>query len=374
MSPDPSRDTIYLDYAAGSPLEPALLRELAELYRRYAGNPSGLHSVARQARQALQQARDALARRLGARAEQLVFTSGGTEANFLAIRGLVAGRTGRVLLGPLEHPSVVQAAYGLAGVEVQFLPCDGQGVVTPESIARAVDDGTLLVSVSMASNEVGTVQDIAALRAAAGKVPFHCDAVQAVAKMPLDFADLGVDALTFSGHKFGAPKGVGGCLFRRPETVAPVMPGGGQEAGLRGGTQNLVGVLAMQRALERFVDAPAGLADWLRQQLKRRFPEVLFTGHPCRRLPDLVSLIWPGIRGEAMVLGLDAQGVAVSTGSACSYESQEVSAALSRMGFTPAEARCSLRISLGRCSERSKLEALLSALTGVVDSLRQRAC
>ena len=355
-------------------MEPALLHELPELYQRLSGNPSGLHGVARQARQALEEARQQLAGALGARPQQLVFTGGGTEANFLALNALVGRRQGQVLLGPLEHPSVVKAAESLPGCEVSYLPCDRYGVVEPDALRRAVTADTVLVSMTLASNEVGTVQDIGALRGAIPGVPFHCDAVQAVGKMPLDFDSLGVDALTFSGHKFGAPKGIGGCLLRQPQDLVTPMPGGGQESGLRGGTENLVGAVAMARALARFQDAPEGLALQFRVQLQQRFPDLIFTGHPQRRLQNLISFLLPGVRGEALVLGLDAAGVAASTGSACSYQSIEVSPVLARLGFATAEARCSLRFSLGRCSDQVQLQAALEALTGVVESLRQRAC
>lgn len=369
---------VYLDHAAGAPLLAGLGKELARLYREFPGNPSSLHQLGRLASECLEASRLRLKTLLGARPEDdLVLVSGGTEANHLALMGLLK-RPGHVLLSAIEHPSVGRVADDLRarGCQVECLPVDSGGRVGADQLAGRLRKDTQLVSVGLVNNELGVVQDLAPLVALAHRngALFHTDAVQAVGKLPVDFTALGLDALTFSAHKFHGPRGVGGVLFREGAKYQAQMPGGGQQRGARGGTENVAGVTVAALALGKVLEAPAPLLELGRtftEQLKPLAGWRLLGSEPC--LPGHFCLLLEGCHGESVVLGMEREGFAISTGAACSYLKDAPSTVLTALGLEPDQARTGVRISFGRENTTAQAAEAAAALIRVVTSLRRRA-
>ncbi len=350
---------LYLDYAASGPMHPEALAAMLPLLTTSYGNPSGIHSASRIAKDHLETAREKVAGSLGATAREIVFTGGGTEANALAILGFAAAqeRPGHIVTTAIEHPAVKQAALHLEkqGHTITFLKPDRFGRVESEQVAEAITDSTFLVTVMLANNEIGTVQpyrEIALLCDERG-IAFHCDAVQAIGKIQMDLADLPVTSLALSGHKFGGPKGVGALFVRRGHRLLPVIPGGGQEYNRRSGTQNVAGAVGMATALEiavRELESNVADLEQLRDDLIRQVTAIdgaHLTGHPTARLPHIASFRIDGLDGESLVVFLDAKGVCASTGSACSSGTVQASPVLRACGFSEVEARGSLRLSVG---------------------------
>ncbi|MDF2667153.1 MAG: cysteine sulfinate desulfinase/cysteine desulfurase [Microbacterium sp.] len=337
--------TLYLDNAATTPVRPEVLEAMAPYLTRFFGNPSSHHEVGEAAASALDDARARVAAVLGMRAGDVIFTSGGTESNNAAIKGIVLGSGKRHLVTTgIEHESVIASADYLArlhGVEVTHAPVDGTGTLTPAALADALRDDTALVSVGYANNEVGTVQDAAALAAVARArgVPMHLDAVQAAGWLPL--AGTGADALTVAGHKIGAPKGTGILAVRGRLPFEPLLHGGGQERGRRSGTPDVAGAVAVARALElaeaeRSEGAArvSALRDAFIARVLTLVPGARLTGHPERRLPGTASFVFPGTNGETVLLELERRGVVSSSGSTTSLEpvADAVAAAVSTVG------------------------------------------
>ncbi len=368
---------VYLDHAAGSPLRPGLGQELAQLYHRYPANPSSQHRLGRLASEHLEESRLRLKALLGAEPEDdLVLVSGGTEANFLALMGLLR-RPGHVLLGSIEHASVRELAPALQerGFEVEWLGVDKCGRYCAAELGARLRRDTRLVSLGLVNNELGVIQELAPLVDLAREAGafFHTDAVQAVGKMPVDFTQLRVDALTFSAHKFQGPRGVGGVLLRRGVQYSAPMPGGGQQRGARGGTENVAGVSVTATALQRALETP--LTEELGRNFLAELRELedwsLLGGAP--RLSGHYCLLLQGCRAEAVVLGMERAGYAISSGSACSYHSQGPSPVLQAMGLGREQARSAVRVSFGSGNSPEQATEAGRALAGVVEALRKRA-
>ncbi len=371
---------VYLDHAATTPVRPevrdAMLPFLGEVF----GNPSSAHAFGRQAREALDDAHDRLARAIGGDAREIVFTSGGTEANNLALKGAAwvgRARGHRIVTTPIEHHAVGHALEHLEkfGFEVVAVPVDRYGRVDPAALEHAITDRTILVSVMLANNEVGTVEPIAEVaemvRARRG-VLFHVDAVQAASWLDLDVAALGADLVTVAAHKVEGPKGIGALWIRRGTHILAQQHGGSQERHRRAGTENIAGAVGMAtafelRAAERATIVPRvrGMRDRLAEALVR-VAGVELTGHPVDRLPHILSLVAHGTDGSSVALALDLEGIAVSTGSACTSGSTDVSHVLTAMGFPEEEARGGLRISLGRTTTDAEIDEAIRVVPGVL--------
>ncbi|MFL6138082.1 MAG: cysteine desulfurase family protein [Frankiaceae bacterium] len=388
----------YLDHAATTPMLPEAVDAMAAQLR-VTGNASSLHAAGRRVRRAVEESRETLARALGARPSEVVLTSGGTEADNLAVKGIYWARREadprrrRVLVSAIEHHAVLDSAEWLAaheGAEVELLPVDGTGRVRLEALRAAVErcpDDVAVVSVMWANNEVGTVQPIAALAEVAHEhgIPLHTDAVQAVGQLPVDFAASGVDAMTVTGHKLGGPVGAGALLLGRGVPCVPVLHGGGQERDVRSGTLDAPALVGFAMAAELAAKAQPERAERLaalRDDLVRRTLEVVpdalvngpagdrASGSQGARLPGNAHLSFPGCEGDSLLLLLDARGIECSTGSACSAGVARPSHVLLAMGLDEARARGSLRLSLGHTSTAADVDAFVDAIGAVVERAR----
>ena len=388
-TPSPDR-TVYLDHAATTPMLPEAI-EAMTAHLREVGNPSSLHASGRAARRVVEESRETIAQALDCRPGEVVFTSGGTESDNLAVKGLFWSRRGadparvRVLASAIEHHAVLDTLDWLAaeqGAEVELLPVDTHGRVDVEALRATVerDPGSVaVISVMWANNEVGTVQpveDVVAIAATHG-IPVHTDAVQAVGSVPVDFAASGVDALTLTGHKLGGPYGVGALVVRRELSLTPLLHGGGQERDVRSGTLDMPAIAAFATAVERAVKAQPEYAERtaaLRDDLVRRViavvPDAHVHGDPLDRLPGNAHLGFPGCEGDSLLMLLDARGIECSTGSACSAGVPQPSHVLLAMGCDEEGARHSLRFTLGRTSSPTDVDALVEAIGPAVERAR----
>ncbi|OYC95049.1 cysteine desulfurase family protein [Microbacterium sp. Yaish 1] len=372
---------LYLDHAAGGPVRREVLEAMAPFLTGRFGNPSSVHTVGEDVAGALEDARRRTATVLGMRAGDIVFTSGGTEANNLAIAGIALGARGRspghIVTTAVEHESVLAVCRHLErihGYEVDALPVDAAGRVTPDAVARAVRDDTAVVSVGYANNEVGTVQDVAEIARAVASVPLHVDAVQAAGWLPLSAT--GASALSIAGHKIGAPQGIGVLGVRGRLPLEPVLHGGGQERGRRSGTQNVAGAVGLAVALElaererRDAVARATAArDAFTARVLDTVPGARITGDPERRLPGLASFTFAATSGEAVLLELERRGIVTSSGSACAAGSDEPSHVLTAMGMGPDDARTAVRFSFDRAAPPDAV-ALAVAVADAVSAVR----
>ncbi len=381
-------DRLYFDHNATTPVLPEVLEAMLPFYTGVYGNPSSIHDFGQQARAAVERARAEVARLLNCRANEVVFTSGGTEANNLAVLGAVRAAVPRsgdgkhVVTTDIEHHAVLNACQALEkeGVEVTYLPAGSDGVVDPEDIRRALRPETVLVTVMYANNEIGTIQpvaQIAALARAQG-VLMHTDAVQAAGKLPLDVKALGVDLLSISGHKIYAPKGVGALFARRNTLLTPLLFGGHHERDRRAGTENVAGIIGMGRAAELAGRSLAeeslrlaALRDRLERGILERVEDAGVNGDPARRVPNTSNIHFDYVEGEALVIALDLKSIACSTGAACSSGAIEPSHVLTAVGLRPDQARASLRFSLGRQNTEEQVDRVLEVLPGVVARLRE---
>jgi cysteine desulfurase len=387
---------IYLDHAATTPMHPDAVAATAEQFGRV-GNANSLHASGRAARRVVEESREALAAALGARPSHIVFTSGGTEADNLAVKGLFWSRRAadprrtRILAPRIEHHAVLDPLQWLEeheGATVDWLPVDAAGRVLPEVLEAALSadpHSAALVTVMWANNEVGTVQPIHDLVAIAHahEVPIHSDAVQAIGHLPVDFSASGLDAMTVTGHKIGGPIGVGALLLDRKAHPTPLLHGGGQERDVRSGTLDtpaIAGFAAAARAAAADLETESarltGLRDTLIEGVFKAVPDAILSGDqgedrgPHRRLPSIAHFCFPGCEGDSLLLLLDARGIEVSTGSACSAGIAQPSHVLLAMGADEDLARGSLRFSLGRTSTPEDVETLVDALPAVVDRAR----
>jgi cysteine desulfurase len=382
----------YLDHAASTPMLPEAVAAVSAAMAS-PGNPSSLHTTGRRARRTVEESRELLAQALGARPSEVVFTGGGTESDNLAVKGIFFARRNadprrrRILASAVEHHAVLDAIEWLVaheGASVTWLPVDEVGRVHPQvledALASPSSDDVALVSVMWVNNEVGTIQPIRALSDLAHEyaVPFHTDAVQAVGQLPLDFAAAGVDAMTVTGHKFGGPLGAGALLLGRDVLCTPLLHGGGQERDVRSGTVDVPGVAGLAAAAATAVDRHPGTAarltalrDDLVLRVREALPDSILNGDTgAGRLPGNAHFSFPGCEGDSLLLLLDARGVEVSTGSACSSGVARPSHVLLAMAADEERARASLRFSLGHTSTPADVDALLDALPSVVDRAR----
>ena len=380
-------ERVYLDHAATTPVDPRVAADMQPYLGADFGNPSSLHWEGRQARAAVDGARDQLAGLLRASPDEIVFTASGTEADNMALSGTIAALgPGRhhLIVSAIEHPAVLETARVLAAhtVTLTILPPNRLGIVDPAALRAALRPNTRLVSIMAANNVVGTLQPLAELATAAheGGALFHTDAVQAVGKIPLEMSRLPIDLLSLSAHKFHGPKGIGALFIRKGVAIAPILRGGGQERGLRSATENVAAIVGLGRAAELAGQCMAddaarlvGLRDRLIETTLATIANATLLGHRTQRLPGHVCLGFAGQEGEAikLLLALDQAGFAVSGGSACSaHHAAEPSYVLAAMGFNPVSARGSLRISLGRFTRADQIDRFLAVLGAAVATLR----
>jgi cysteine desulfurase len=370
---------LYADHHATTPLAPEALEAMLPWLSGLAANPSSVHRPGQEARRAVEAARAEVARALAVHPDEIIFTSGGTESNALAVRGAAAaaraadpGRTG-VAVTAAEHPAVREAASALSreGFDVREIPVDGRGVPA-SGFDGFAGPGTALVSAILASNETGAVFEglaEAASRARTAGVVVHTDAVQAVGKVSVDPGALGVDLLSLTGHKFGGPKGAGALWVRRGTALYPLQPGGGQEKGRRGGTENVAAIAGLGAAIRAAASSlneealrVGGLRDLFEAGLSERVPGVRFHAARGRRLPTVSSVLLPGADAESLLVALDLEGIAASAGSACHAGTTSPSRVLLALGVSPADALATLRFSFGRTTTRGEIDRLLEAV------------
>ncbi|HEX9068493.1 MAG TPA: cysteine desulfurase family protein [Ktedonobacterales bacterium] len=377
--------TIYADHAATTPMHPDVLAAMLPYFSERFGNPSSVHRLGRQALNALDSAHETVAKQLGCRPTEVVFTGGGSEADNLAIKGVAYAQKRRgnhIITSSVEHHAVLHTCQQLEkeGYRVTYLPVDAAGRVSPADVAAAITDETALVTLMYANNEVGTVQPVAEIGRLCRerKVPFHTDAVQANL-LDLDVAALQVDLLTLSAHKFYGPKGVGILYVRQGTRIQPQTLGGSQERNRRAGTENIPGAVGAAVALERIRagrEAEAARLQALQDTLATALlaiPGARLTGHPAERVPGSVSLTFPGVEGESLLIGLDDRGICASAGSACSSGEIEPSHVLTAMGLTAGDSRGHLRLTLGETTTEADVAAIATAVPQVLESLRALA-
>jgi cysteine desulfurase len=376
---------VYLDNMATTPILPEVLETMLPYFREVYGNPQSIHSWGDEASEAIEKAREQVAGLVGGDAEEIIFTSSGTEANNLALKGLAQGQMTKgkhIIVSAVEHFSVLHAARTLekAGFEITEVPVDKYGMVDPDEVARNIKKETILVSVMHANGEVGTVEPIAeiAKKVKEAGVLFHTDAVASAGSIPVDVNKLGVDALSLAGNEFYGPKGSGALWVRKRVRLIPLMDGGVQEGGRRPGTENVPAIVGMGKAAELASrDMPSRMVklSQLRDRLINGLPEaidhVFLTGHPTQRLPQNASFCVEFIEGEGMLLLLNSQGIAVSSGSACTSKALKASHVLIAMGIPHEMAQGSLLFGLGVDDDEADIDYVLEKLPPIVDRLRQ---
>ncbi len=375
---------IYMDNAATTAIAPEALAAMLPCFGQVYGNASSIHSFGREARKRLEDARRRVAACLGAKPNEIYFTSGGTESDNWAIKGAAFAnreKGNHIITTQIEHHAVLHTCQWLEkqGFEVTYLPVDEYGLVNPADVEAAITDRTILISVMAANNEIGTLEPIAEIGriAKAHKVLFHCDAVQAVGAIPVNVEDWHVDMLSISGHKFHGPKGVGALYIRTGARVEQFMHGGAQERGRRATTENLPGIVGLAAALERacaHMEENSCRLTAMRDRLIRgildAIPYTRLNGHPVKRLPGNVNVSVRFIEGEAMLLRLDLAGISASSGSACTSGSLDPSHVLLAIGLPHEIAHGSLRLSLGDCNTEEQVDEVLRVLPGIVENLR----
>jgi cysteine desulfurase len=376
---------VYLDYAATAPTDPEVVKAMEPYFFELFGNPSSIHTFGQEAKKAIEDARERIASFLGAKSEEIVFTSGGTESNNFAIEGIAYANEKKgkhIIISAIEHHAVSEPAKLLEkrGFEVTVVGVDKQGLVDPGDIKKAITDKTILISLMHANNEIGVIQPIADIGKIAKEkgVLFHSDAVQTVGHIPVRVDDLNVDLLSLSGHKFYGPKGIGALYIRKGTRIERFLHGGDQEKGRRASTENTPGIVGLAKAIElcsvkiqEEAKFQSGLRDRLITEIPKRIPEVYLNGHPTKRLPNNVNFSIKYIEGESILLSLDMLGIAASTGSACTSSSLEPSHVLLAIGLPHEIAHGSLRLTLGRWTKKEDVDYLLEQLPPVVEKLRK---
>jgi cysteine desulfurase len=375
---------IYLDHAATTPTHPEVVKAMLPYFSEAFGNPSSIHSYGQEAKGAVEEARTKVAQLIGARSEEIVFTSGGTEADNSVLKGIALAnehKGNHIITTPIEHPAVLEACKFLEkrGLKITCLPVDKYGLVDPDDVKRVITGKTILISVIHANNEVGTiepVEEIGEIAREAG-VYFHSDAVQTAGHIPVNVDELRVDLLAISGHKLYGPKGVGALYVRKGTRLVSLIHGGEQEKRRRAGTENVPAIVGLGRAVElagqemdKEIERQAGLRDKLVKGLMERIDHIRLNGHPRKRLPNNVNISIDFVEGESMLLNLDLEGICASTGSACSSASLEPSHVLLALGLYPEQAHGSLRFTLGRENSEADVERVLDVLPGIVAKLR----
>ena len=375
---------IYLDHSATTRTDEDVAKLTLEYMTEFYGNPSSVHSFGRETRKVMEDAREKVAKAIGAEPNEIIFTSGGTEADNLAIRGVAYANKkngNHIITSSIEHHAVLDTCKSLEGegFQVTYLPVDEDGMVKPEDVRSAITDQTILISVMHANNEVGTIQPIKEIGALAREkgIFFHSDTVQSIGKIPVDVNELNIDLLAVSAHKFYGPKGVGCLYMRKGVRMLPITFGGAQERKRRPGTHNVPGIVGFGLAIEKAVNSideqmsyQMRLRDKLIRELTGRIEDVKLNGHPTERLPNNVNLSFRFIEGESLLLSLDMKGIAASSGSACTSGSLDPSHVLLAMGLSHEIAHGSLRITLGKDNTEEEIDYVIEVLPEVVERLR----
>ena len=375
---------VYFDHSATTPVHPAVAEDMIQYITGHFGNPSSVHSYGRDARKAVEDAREKVARGIGAQPEEIVFTAGGTESDNMAIRGVARANRAQgnhIITSAVEHHAILDTCQALEkdGFELTVLPVDEYGLVRVEDVAGAIGDQTILISIMHANNEVGAIEPIGEIGRLARErgVLMHTDAVQSIGKIPVHVEELKVDFLSLSGHKIYGPKGVGALYIRKGARWQPIDFGGGQERKRRPGTENVAGIVGLGKAMELAaadLDEESSrllqLRDKLIQRVLEKVPNVRLNGHPNLRLPNHVNFSFEFIEGESLLLSLDMQGIAASSGSACTSGSLSPSHVLTAMGIPNEIAQGSLRLTLGRDNTEEDVETFIAVLPPIVERLR----
>ena len=375
---------IYLDHAATTPTRPEVMKAMLPYFTDAFGNPSSIYSYGQEAKGAVEEARINVAELIGARSEEIVFTSGGTEADNFALKGVAYAnehKGNHIITTSIEHHAVMEVCKFLEkrGFKITYLPVDEYGLVDPDDVEKAITDKTILISVMHANNEVGAIEPVEKIGEIAreAEVYFHTDAVQTVGHIPVNVDKLKVDLLSISAHKLYGPKGVGALYVRKGTKLVSLMHGGEQEKRRRAGTENVPAIVGLGKAVElagqemdKEIERLAGLRDKLIKGLMERIDHIRLNGHPKKRLPNNVNVSVDFVEGESMLLNLDLEGVCASTGSACSLASLEPSHVLLALGLSPEQAHGSLRFTLGRENTEADVERVLEVLPAIVAKLR----
>ncbi len=375
---------IYLDNNATTPLDPRVQEKMVDFLREHFGNPSSLYPIGRTVKEIINEARETIAKAMGAKRTEIFFTGSGTEADNFAIRGIFDAMPGKneLITSAIEHPAVIETANYLErkGLKVTYIPVDPEGMIDLDYLDHAVTPRTALISIMHANNELGTIQPIEDVVEIAKKkgVLVHTDAVQTFGKIDTDVDTLGIDLLSASAHKIYGPKGIGALYIRKGTNIMPLIYGGHQERLMRAGTENTIGIVgfgeAVKLARERGTedkDRIEKLADRLKKGIEENIPKVKFNGHERHRIKGTLNFSFYGLEAEAILLSLATKEIYVSTGSACSEDSEEVSHVLSAIGLRPELARSSIRISLGRFNTEKDVETVLHELPEIVAKLRE---
>jgi len=375
---------IYLDYAATTPTHPEVVKAMLPYLTEAFGNPSSIHTYGQEAKEALNKSRAKVADLIGARDEEIIFTSGGTEADNLAIKGVANAnehRGNHIITTSIEHHAVLETCRFLEerGFRVTYLPVDEYGLVAPDDVRKAITNKTILISVMQANNETGTIEPISEIGKLAREagIYFHTDAVQTVGHIPINVDELGVDLLSMSAHKLYGPKGVGALYVRKGTKLLPTMHGGEQEGTLRASTENIPGIVGFSQAAEiarqeagEEIERLTHLRDKLINGLRERIDHTRLNGHLQKRLPNNVNLSIDFVEGEAMCLSLDMEGICAATGSACSSASEEPSHVLLALGLSHEQAHSSLRFTLGKWTTEEEIDRVLEVLPRIAAKLR----
>src|SRR6267143_2111876 len=374
---------VYLDHNASTPVHPEVLAEMLPFFGEIYGNPSSIHGFGREARDGVEQARERIARFLSVLAQEVVNKSGGTESDNLGVKGLAWARgRGHVITSRVEHHAVLRTCQTLEaqGYDVTYVGVDAHGMVDPDEVRRAIRPDTIAISVMHANSEVGTVQPIGAIGRLARErsIPFHVDAVQTLGKIPLDVDALGVDVLSFSGHKIYGPKGIAGLYIRKGTKMVSIQHGGEHERRRRAGTENVPGIVGLGKAVEvrardmkTEAEAVSALRDRMWEGIRARVLEVRLNGHPTERLPGTANICYRNVESESIVLALDLKGIAVSAGSACTAGSVEPSHVLVAMGVPLDWAMGAVRSSLGGSTTAEDVDYVVASVADVVSKIRR---
>lgn len=378
---------VFMDNASTTKVDPEVLNTMLPYFTEYYGNPSSIHAFGREARKAVDTARTHVGDLLGAKDDEIIFTAGGTESDNLAIKGVAyLNKDKRTTKGPhiitstIEHPGVLETCRHLEtqGFQVKYLPVDKDGIVNPEELQKSISKNTFLITIMFANNEIGTIQPIEEIGKIAHKhdIIFHTDAVQAVAKLPIDVKKQHIDLLALSSHKIYGPKGIGALYIRNGVKVQPIIHGGGHEKGVRSSTLNVPGIVGLGKACdlaEKRMTKDIPYMKTLRDLLIKntlQIEESHLNGHPEKRLVNNAHFRFTGIEGESILLGLDEQGIATSTGSACSSQKLQASHVLLAIGLDPVQAHGSLRMSLGRENTKEEVTYVSKIIPQIVEKLR----
>jgi len=377
---------IYLDNAASTAVHPEVVKEMMPYFDTQYGNPSSIHQFGRKAKNAIQKARKQVAALIGAEPDEILFTSGGTESNNTILYGIpkLQGShldQNHIITSSIEHEAILQPCkeFENIGIKITYLPVDEHGIVDPNDIANSINSHTVLVSIMLANNEVGTIQPIKEISEICNKyqIPLHTDAVQAVGKVPINVKELGVDALSISSHKINGPKGVGALFIKKGFTVVPYLLGGGQENGMRSGTENVASIVGFGKACEiakeklnENISHFQTLHSSMLSKIVKEIPHVKLNGHTEKRIFNNIHLTFLGVNGEDLIIKLDEHGIAASTGSACSVHTQKASHVLKAMGFNHEQITGSLRISFGYMNTLDEINQTVEVLKNVISELR----